>query len=378
MNKPINIESKLKNSLVVIVDDVVEGINITSIILRSQGFTVQAVTGGEELLQMLETTIPDLILMDLAMPMMNGIEVCHRLQQNPKTKSIPVIFLTVHSEKEHIIDAFQAGAVDFVSKPVDFSELVLRVRAHLELKYSRELLIQQNEELQALQQEKDKFIGLVVNELKNPLAGISAFAQYVRDTPDVDEQERATMLDRIVHSTNDVIVLINDLLRLNRLNQQEIVPVIQACNSAFLISQIAESCNLKFQALSLQPQNNLVDVAPVSGDELLLTYIFDTVLAVQMAFAKAHSEILMNNEEQSGVVLTQIIATATRLMPAEVIQIMGQRVPISVPAMRGSNSSAIGLNVAKHFAELMSGTLHYELSDSGGVFTITLPVYTEK
>ena len=115
---------------------------------------------------------PDLILLDLMMPEMDGLEACRRLKADPLTQRIPVIFLTASNEMEHLVQGFEVGAVDYVTKPFNPPELLARVRTHLELKHARERLRELNEE-------KNEFMGIVAHDLRNPLGAITGYSEVV-------------------------------------------------------------------------------------------------------------------------------------------------------------------------------------------------------
>ncbi len=128
--------------LVLVVDDVKENIYVISELLEGEGYSTTFVTSGPEALQRVTQAQPDLILLDLMMPGMDGLEVCDRLKQDPQTRDIPVIFLTASNEKQHLLQAFAKGAVDYVTKPFNPPELLARVKTHLELKQTRDNLHQ--------------------------------------------------------------------------------------------------------------------------------------------------------------------------------------------------------------------------------------------
>ncbi|HSI85028.1 MAG: PP2C family protein-serine/threonine phosphatase [Candidatus Methylacidiphilales bacterium] len=136
-------------SIILVVDDVAKNIQVVGTMLRAEGYEVMAVTSGAKALERVKTQRPDLILLDLMMPEMDGFEVCRRLKADPTTREIPVVFLTAHTETDMVVEGFTIGAVDYVSKPFKAPELLARVRTHLDLKHSREDLKRAYEELNA-------------------------------------------------------------------------------------------------------------------------------------------------------------------------------------------------------------------------------------
>ncbi len=139
-----------ENFLILIVDDIRKNLQLLIEILDTSGYGTTFAVSGKQALERVEVTEPDLILLDLMMPEMNGIEVCKRLKNNPKTKQIPIIFLTAATETNYLVSAFEAGAVDYVTKPFKTPELLVRVKTHLDLKKTKDDLIQAYEEMQRI------------------------------------------------------------------------------------------------------------------------------------------------------------------------------------------------------------------------------------
>jgi len=123
---------------VLIVDDTPRNINVLANVLSREGHLISAATSGKQAFTIIEKIVPDLILLDIMMPEMDGFEVCRRLKASPKTSNIPIIFLTAKTESEDIVTGFEMGAVDYVTKPFTASVLVARVRTHLDLKMIQE------------------------------------------------------------------------------------------------------------------------------------------------------------------------------------------------------------------------------------------------
>jgi diguanylate cyclase (GGDEF)-like protein len=136
--------------LILVVDDVTKNLQLVMEILEQIGYETTFATGGKKALERVETVKPDLILLDLMMPDMGGLEVCEILKADPRYQKIPIIFLTASNEQESLIDAFAKGAVDYVTKPFHSAELLARVRTHLELKQARDDLHEAYEILEHL------------------------------------------------------------------------------------------------------------------------------------------------------------------------------------------------------------------------------------
>lgn len=129
------------NFLVLVVDDITQNLQVLGDVLDQVGYDVTFAKNGEQALERSKLAQPDLILLDLMMPNMSGLEVCQQLKSDPLLCEIPVIFLTASEEKDNLLDAFNQGAVDYITKPFSTPELLARVRVHLELKHTKDELI---------------------------------------------------------------------------------------------------------------------------------------------------------------------------------------------------------------------------------------------
>ncbi len=133
--------NRIKDSdkpLVLIVDDVPKNLQVLGNILRKKEYNIAAATSGKQALDMVEKVLPDLILLDIMMPDIDGLEVCGKLKKSPRAKDIPVIFLTAKTTTEDIVKGFEVGAVDYLTKPFNSLELLARAQTHIELKRSRD------------------------------------------------------------------------------------------------------------------------------------------------------------------------------------------------------------------------------------------------
>ncbi|MBF2077486.1 MAG: diguanylate cyclase [Synechococcales cyanobacterium T60_A2020_003] len=132
--------------LILVVDDHADNLKVLRIILEIAGYRLTFARSGTQALDRIHTLRPDLILLDLVMPDIDGLEVCKRLQETPECAAIPIIFITASDEIEHLVKAFAAGAVDYITKPFSQPELLARVRTHLELKLLRDRALRQFEQ----------------------------------------------------------------------------------------------------------------------------------------------------------------------------------------------------------------------------------------
>jgi len=171
---------------------------------------------GEEALEALATTHPDLVLLDIMMPGISGHETCRRIKDNAATADIPVIFMTALSETRHKLAAFRTGAVDYVSKHFQKEELLARVRTHVSLSAVNHQLEEQVAELQA-------FAHTVAHDLKNPLSVITSALALLMDGKGSLEKEQLRMVELARSSGMKAINIVDELLLLAEVRAEEVV-----------------------------------------------------------------------------------------------------------------------------------------------------------
>jgi len=203
-----------KKPLILIVDDVSRNLKLLGSILYEKEYEIAMADSGKEALRILTEVSPDLILLDIMMPDMDGYEVCSELKKNEMTANIPVIFLTAKHELEHIVKGVELGAADYVTKPFNAKELLSRVKTHIDLKRRSEQLISINENLERIVNErtlelldaksrlekldksKSYFLSLLAHELNTPINEIKGFTSILKSsTTDEDSLEALQYID---------------------------------------------------------------------------------------------------------------------------------------------------------------------------------------
>jgi len=154
-----------EKKFVLVVDDVLQNLQVIGTALMDAGYEISMATNGQQCLEMLETIYPDLILLDIMMPEMNGYEVCKKIKSNDVLKEIPIIFLTAKTETKDILEAFEAGGSDYVTKPFNQAELLARVNTHITLRKSKDLLLMINNRMKDIMQNYQTTLDVIEADL---------------------------------------------------------------------------------------------------------------------------------------------------------------------------------------------------------------------
>jgi two-component system sensor histidine kinase/response regulator len=180
---------------ILVVDDQQANLQVVSALLSRKGYEVVTAANGNDALALVRSRPPDLVLLDMLMPGMDGFELLAELRRDPSLVQLPVVFLTVAQDRDLLLRAFESGAVDYVTKPFMPEELLARVETHLGLKRMRD-------RLERVARERQELVNLVAHDLKNPLTSIH-FAADILLAGDVSDARRQRYLGMIRESTDD-------------------------------------------------------------------------------------------------------------------------------------------------------------------------------
>lgn len=213
---------------ILIVDDTPQNLKVLSDFLRNQGYKARPVSSGKLALRAAETSPPDLVLLDINMPEMNGYEVCEAFKAHPKLKDIPIIFISALSETLDKVRAFNVGGIDYITKPFQFEEVQVRIRTHLALRQLNQNLSQQNQALQTslkrqqeLEEQRDNLLHMIVHDLRAPLSGIIGYLSLLERGADTFSQKQQRHLNLAIQSSQTLIDMISELLDVYKLENGE-------------------------------------------------------------------------------------------------------------------------------------------------------------
>jgi signal transduction histidine kinase len=203
---------------ILVVDDTPANLQVLVGMLKERGHRVRPVLEGRLALRAAKAEVPDLVLLDINMPDMNGFEVCEQLKADPKLADTPVIFISGNNETADKVRAFSVGGVDYVTKPFQMAEVEARVATHLELRRKRRELQESYEALRRLESLRDSLVHMVVHDLRSPLAAISACLEVIKwDAEEQHRRELVSDVETALHATRTIIRLVNSVLDVSKM-----------------------------------------------------------------------------------------------------------------------------------------------------------------
>ncbi|MTJ50468.1 response regulator, partial [Dolichospermum sp. UHCC 0259] len=242
------LEKPPSNITILVIDDNPTNLEILDYTLSVAGYKVQTEEKGENVIQQIHFSLPDLILLDVLLPDVNGFELCQRLKSDPITESIPIIFMTALVDTVDKVKGLHLGAVDYITKPFQKEELLARVQTHLHLRQLSKTLEIKNQQLteltedlenrvaertaelkQALDKEKElnqlksRFITMASHEFRTPLAIISSSSGILQEFSDrISEERKQEHLQTIQHTIKHITQILDDVLMINRVETDKI------------------------------------------------------------------------------------------------------------------------------------------------------------
>ena len=382
--------------VILAVDDTPENLGVLFDYLDQFGFTVLLVQNGVNALKQAEESLPDLILLDIMMPDLNGFEVCERLKANEITKDIPVIFMTALSDTVDKVRGFAVGGVDYITKPLQHEEVVERVRTHTTIRrLQRELLekntiLQQyvellaeknteldekNAQLEEVNASKDRFFSIISHDLRSPFVGLLGLTQLISEEFENYSREKIhSIITKLYKSTENLYALIENLLTWSRLQRGMIEcqpqPIIM--RTAVQRTMAVLTSNAEQKAIELR--NVIAPEAVGYMDMKMLDTVLRNLISNALKFTRSNGSITVSAEEHDGMLTIAVADTGIGLGPEHVPKLFQIDSKFTRTGTANERGTGLGLILCKEFVERNGGTIRVESEEGvGTTFFFTAP-----
>lgn len=369
--------------LILVVDDSKPNVILLSHVLEKEGFRVEKSYDGDEALKKIKEVNPDIILLDIMMPKMSGLEVGKALRVS-EFEDIPIIFLSSSNESVDKVKAFEAGGVDFINKPFDKDELIIRVRNHLMLKVLKEereeqlrVLKEREIELSEANQKKHKLMRMLSHDFKNPISGIMGLVTILIEDDELDEEEKSEMLDLIKQSSETLLDLVKDLLDKEVIGTEFGALELKEVNIINLAQKVITAnkpkAALKKINLSL---STFQDELFVNLDKEKIQYVLNTLVSNAVKFTLVDGEVnieFISSDDDSFLIKISDtgIGIPNTMLPNFLISSNKEQQSNSA----GILGSGLGLEDVQSYVDAHEGKIWVESEEnSGTTFFIELPL----
>lgn len=383
----MSLSKVLKNFKILIIEDTPDNIDILTNILKDKKFQIAVAINGEQGLNYVSQFQPDLILLDVIMPVMDGFETCKRLKSDSLTKDIPVIFLTAKAEKVDVIKGFELGAVDYITKPFQYSEVLARINIHSKLRQTinkNENLIKELKDTISLLNEeqreniaKSEFMSRMSHELRTPMHAILGFSQLLKQSKRIqDDDKDLESVAEILKAGNHLLNLIDNILDFSQLETDKFQRDLKKVSLSEIAKDVIVSRQSLANSFKIKVINNIQNnKADVKGDPKLLYQILETFLTNGIKYNKEGGTVTFEqNINGDGVLNLSIINTGDNISEDMLGKIFEPffRLEIHKNSIDGIG---MGLTLAKKFAELMNFTVSAKNIPGGCCFNLKIPTF---
>ena len=373
----MNMEINPSEYKILIVDDVMSNVLLLKVLLTNEKFAIATASNGRQALEQVEKENPDLVLLDVMMPDMSGFEVAQHLKSNPNTADIPIIFLTALNSTADIVKGFQVGANDFISKPFNKEELIIRVTHQISLVAAKRLILSKTEELQRTIAGRDKLYSVIAHDLRSPMGSIKmVLNMLILNLP--SEKIGAEMYELLTmanQTTEDVFSLLDNLLKWTKSQIGKLNVVYQDVDLVEVPDGVIEIFSMVASLKKIRIHEMKPEKMMVNADIDMLKTVVRNLLSNAIKFSKENSEVLVKMEEVDGMAVVSVQDYGCGISEEGQKKLLHTDTHFSTFGTNNEEGSGLGLLLCKDFVVKNGGKLWFTSKEGeGSIFSFSIPV----
>ena len=373
-----NLESRIVKSdyKILIVDDVMSNVLLLKILLTNEKYQVCTANCGNMCIEQAKAEKPDLILLDVMMPDISGFDAAQILKKDPETAHIPIIFLTALNNPSDLVHGFQVGANDFLTKPFNKEELVVRVFHQIKLVAATRIIEHQNEELRATISTRDKMYSVIAHDLRSPMASIRMVLNLVVNamSPEIIGPELFELLDKANRESEEVHDLLDNLLKWTKSQTGRLTVVRQDLDLNDIIPGVVDIFEMIAQTkkIELKYQGSSNPVVVIADNDMLKTIVRNFLSnAIKFSPENSSIEISLNVEGDFAKVSVRDHGVGIASERIDSIFKKGE----TTYGTGGEEGSGLGLQLCADFARKIDGDVMVEsVLGEGSTFSVLVPL----
>ena len=375
---------------ILVVDDVQSNVLLLKALLGREGFGIVIAMNGTEALQKVKSEHPDLILLDVIMPDMDGFEVAGHLKLEPEQAEIPIIFLTALNDSASVVKGFQLGANDFISKPFRREELLIRVEHQLSLVDARRIILRQTEELRKTIAGRDKLYSVIAHDLRSPMASIKMLCNTImmsidRQTVPADVFE---MLEMTNKTAEEVFSLLDNLLKWTKSQLGKLSNVPQSIDMVGLVNGVIEVFKPIAGSKSISLKlDSAVESVHVTVDIEMIKSVVRNLISNAIKFSHKDTAVVVHvkvqevadeNRTEAGndkEVLVTVSDSGCGIKKEDQEKLLNEATHFTTFGTDSEEGSGLGLLLCKDFVSKNHGRLWFTSEEGvGSNFYFTIPL----
>lgn len=373
----MNMEINPSEYKILLVDDVMSNVLLLKVLLTNEKFAIATASNGRQALEQVEKENPDLVLLDVMMPDMSGFEVAQHLKSNPNTADIPIIFLTALNSTADIVKGFQVGANDFISKPFNKEELIIRVTHQISLVAAKRLILSKTEELQRTIAGRDKLYSVIAHDLRSPMGSIKmVLNMLILNLP--SEKIGAEMYELLTmanQTTEDVFSLLDNLLKWTKSQIGKLNVVYQDVDLVEVTDGVIEIFSMVASLKKIRIREMKPEKMMVNADIDMLKTVVRNLLSNAIKFSKENSEVLVKMEEVDGMAVVSVQDYGCGISEEGQKKLLHTDTHFSTFGTNNEEGSGLGLLLCKDFVVKNGGKLWFTSKEGeGSIFSFSIPV----
>lgn len=376
MPSPTETVPSVSSKQILLVDDDRLNRRVLRAILQSERYIISEAETGEDAVLQFADFKPDLVLMDVMLPGINGFEACRQIKKIPGSDIVPVIFITAKNESDDVVEGMTAGGVDYLPKPYRPKEALARIRTHL---HNRELVLQQRvlvDQLSKANATKNRVLGMAAHDLRNPLVSIRGLAEFLKDgTVGALSTEQAELVETIHSASQQMLELLNELLDMSVIESGELKIRLDEENFGDLIEKSIHlntiNASKKKMAIAFQ-KGALPGMVHIDGQKI--KQVVDNLLSNAIKYSPPGSIITVEATTDEGKCSLAVKDQGPGIPVNEHDRLFKDFGLLSVKPTGGEKSTGLGLAICRKIIEAHGGNITAEnLPDRGCMFKFTLP-----
>ena len=367
---------------ILIVDDVTSNVLLLKILLKNEKFNVLTASNGHQCVEISKQQHPDLILLDVMMPDITGFDTAVILKKDPETSDIPIIFMTALSSPSDLVKGFKSGGNDYITKPFNKDELVIRVRHQISLVAAKRMIQEKNIELQRTLQGRDKLYSVIAHDLRSPMSTIKITLNMLTMMlpAEMIGAENAELLKQTNEQTEEIFSLLDNLLKWTKSQTGRLNVVYQNFDVNDIIPGVIDIFQMVAQNKNItlaydQPRNIIVH-----ADQDMLKTVLRNFLSNAIKFSQKDSsiEILVSETEDEKFAKISVRDHGTGISEENQRKLFHSDTHYTTYGTNNESGSGLGLLLCKDFAEKNGGSIELVSAEGqGSTFSILVPVHYE-
>ena len=359
-----------------VVDDVQTNVLLLKALLGKEGYGILVANNGQEALEVIRNENPDLILLDVMMPGMDGFEVAERLKSEEFRCEIPIIFLTALDDTQSIVNGFKLGVGDFISKPFRKEELMVRIKHQLSLVAARRIIEEKNEELRKTIAGRDKMYSVIAHDLRSPMASMKMLLNTIMMSVEKDkiDPDIFDMLEMSNKTSEEVFSLLDNLLKWTKSQLGKLTVIPQKLDISGLADGVVEVMNSVAEVKHIKLIRTDHESFFVYVDIEMIKSILRNLISNAVKFSNPDSEIKVGIKAEDGKVIVSVTDSGKGIKKEDQNKLLKDSTHFTTYGTNSEEGSGLGLLLCRDFARKNGGELWFESEENlGSVFSFSLP-----